>query len=129
MRYSRFASALPLIFAFIFCPTAIVAQGVIDVSQSNIIGNGNSDQLGDPFGQTFRPTVSGQLAGIVLGIVNVNTPAPLSISLYLSDSSGTLIGSPLALGSLSAQEVNAFATQPATTPVLVYCPFNSPYSQ
>jgi hypothetical protein len=118
-----------VIFALIFCAGSTFAQGTIDVSQSNISGSAFSSQLGNPFGQTFRPTIAGQLGGVVVGIVNVNTPAPLSLSLFLTDASGALIGNPLASGSLSAQEVLAFATTPAATPVFVYIPFDTPYSQ
>jgi hypothetical protein len=48
-----------LVFALIFCAGSTFAQGTIDVSPSNISGSGFSSQLGNPFGQTFRPTVAG----------------------------------------------------------------------
>ena len=104
MRHSPLAPVWALVFALIFCAGSTFAQGTIDVSQSNISGSEFSSQLGNPFGQTFRPTIAGQLGGVVVGIVNVNTPAPLSLSLFLTDASGALIGNPLASGSLSAQE-------------------------
>jgi hypothetical protein len=112
-----------------FYTANLSAQGIIEVSQGNISGNALGFLLGDPLGQSFHPKTTGQLGGIVLGLVNVNTPAPLSVLLFRTDASGVIIGSPLASGSLNAQEVNAFATDLPATPIYVAVMFDSPYSQ
>jgi hypothetical protein len=119
-----------LLAALFFCGSTL-AQG-FDVVQGSISGNGTPADLGTPFGQTFRPTVSADLFGIGLGLVNVAQPSALTIDLFHTDGQGGLIGSPLRSGSLSAEEVAAFGPQsgsPIFTPVYVRVWFESAYAQ
>jgi hypothetical protein len=119
-----------LVAALFFCRSNL-AQG-FDVAQGSISGNGTPADLGVPFGQTFRPTISADLFGIGLGLVNVGQPSALTIELFHTDGQGGLIGSPLRSGSLSAEEVAAFGPQsgsPIFTPVYVSVWFESSYAQ
>ncbi len=102
---------------------------VADVIQANVSGNGTSAQLGSPFGQSFRPTSDQALSGIALALVNTESATDLTVSLFATDASGTLIGNALTSGVISSAEIIAFGEPGNFTPVWIPVLFQQPYQE
>jgi hypothetical protein len=118
-----------ILFVLLWSVLAGRSQGTSDVIQSNISGNSLASSLGNPFGQSFTAATLQLLYGVGLAVVDNSGAGDIRIFLYHTDSSGSaLLGSPLASGTVTAAQINAFYT-PGATPLWFPVYFSQPYAQ